>query len=372
MVGFTNKFPKWAIAWKYPADEVPTKLLGITVQVGRTGALTPVAELTPVQLAGTTVARATLHNSDRLRELDLHLGDTVIVRKAGEIIPEVVRVIPELRPADAEAVSLPEHCPACHSPVVRKEEEAVTRCVNPACPAIVAGGILHWVSRSAMDIQGMGEKLVEQLVQTGLVRSIPDLYDLQEEQLIGLERMGKKSALKLVEAIAHSKTKPYDRVLYGLGIRLVGTTIAKLLAKNFPDIQQLASADLETITNVHGIGAEIAQSVQNWFADAQHQELIRRLQAVGIQLANDNSEHPTSNQLALAGKTLVITGTLPTLSRSSAKELIEKAGGKVTETVTKRTSYLVVGAEAGSKLDKAKTLGITCLTEAELLALIQP
>ncbi|MFN3926724.1 MAG: NAD-dependent DNA ligase LigA [Pseudanabaenaceae cyanobacterium] len=366
-LGFTHKFPKWAIAWKYPADEVPTKLLGITFQVGRTGAITPVAELEPVTLAGTTVARASLHNRDRLEELDVHIGDTVVVRKAGEIIPEIVRVLRELRPDSAQPVGMPDHCPACGQPVVKKTAEAVTRCVNPNCPAIIKGTILHWASRNAMNIQGLGEKLVEQLVSRGWVHSIPDLYYLQMAQLMELERIGEKSAHKLLTAIEQSKAQPYDRALYGLGIPLVGSAIAKLLVKHFPDIESLGRADPTTIANIYGIGSEIAASIGQWFAEPRHQQLIRELQTIGIKLSTNQ---PQWTALPLTGKTIVITGTLPTLTRSAAKQLIEKAGGKVTESVSKKTDYLVVGAEAGSKLDKAKALGITCISEAELLALI--
>ncbi len=366
--GFTQKFPRWAIAWKYPALEVPTKLLGVTFQVGRTGAITPVAELEPVELAGTTVARASLHNGDRLQELDVHQGDTVVVRKAGEIIPEIVRVIPELRPSGADPVLMPTHCPECASPLVK--EEAITRCVNPQCPAIVCGSILHWVSRPAMDIQGLGEKLVRQLVANGLVNNVADLYTLTPEHLQNLERMGAKSAQKIVQAIAKSREKPYGKVLYGLGIRHVGATIAQLLSAHFPSIDQLAKASPEAIASIHGIGTEIAQSVVQWFADPHHQQLIQALAQHGLQLRTANpSAKPVLGKLA--GKTFVITGTLPTLKRETAKEMIEAEGGKVSESVSSKTSYLVVGKDAGSKLAKAKKLGIPLLSENELMQLLQ-
>ncbi len=369
--GFTQKFPRWAIAWKYPALEVPTKLITVTFQVGRTGAITPVAELQPVELAGTTVARATLHNSDRLHELDLHYGDTVIVRKAGEIIPEIVRVIPELRPSTAKPVVIPSHCPECSSPLVKPETEAVTRCINPHCPAIVCGSILHWVSRPAMDIQGLGEKLVKQLVDQHLVGNVADLYDLTVEQLQSLERMGTRSAEKLVRAIAASRQKPFSKVLYGLGIRHVGSAIANLLTEHFPSVEQLAQASPEAIAAVHGIGTEIAQSVVQWFAEPSHQQLLQALGKHGIKLSA--SDTPIANKTSagkLTGKTLVITGTLPTLKRETAKEMIESAGGKVSESVSSKTSYLVVGADAGTKLAKATKLGIPLLSENELLQLL--
>lgn len=369
-LGFTNKFPRWAIAWKYPAEEVPTTINAIAVQVGRTGALTPVAELAPVQLAGTTVARATLHNSDRIAELDLHIGDTAIVRKAGEIIPEVVRVLSDLRPANAVRFQMPTHCPECNSLVIKPVDEAVTRCVNPTCPAIVRGAIEHWVSRDALDINGIGEKLVRQLVEAQLVQSVADLYDLTLEQLLSLERMGQKSAEKILAAIAQSQQKPWARVLYGLGIRHVGSTNANLIAENFPNVQQLAEAEPEAIASIYGIGTEIAQAVHQWFSNPVNQTLLQRLQFTSLQFASVASALPKSVNLSQAGKTFVITGTLPTLKRDEAKNLIQQAGGKVSDSVSKKTDYVVVGEEAGSKLQKAQSLGITCLSEAELLKLL--
>jgi DNA ligase (NAD+) len=367
-LGFTHKFPRWAIAWKYPAEELPTKLMSVTVQVGRTGALTPVAELEPVLLAGTTVARATLHNSDRIAELDLHLGDTVIIRKAGEIIPEVVRVLLELRSPTAAKVVMPTQCPECQSTVVKPETEAVTRCVNPICPAIVRGAIEHWVGRDAMDINGIGEKLVRQLVEAHLVEAVADLYDLTVEQLMQLERMGKKSADKAIEAIALSKQKPWSRVLYGLGIRHVGSSNAQLLAENFPNVEQLAATQPEAIASIYGIGTEIAHAVYEWFQQPKNQQAIARLNLAGLQLIGEAKSIATS--AVLLGKVFVITGTLPTLKRDEAKAKIQSAGGKVTESVSKKTDYLVVGEDAGSKLTKAQSLGVTCLTESELLELL--
>jgi DNA ligase (NAD+) len=369
-IGFTQKFPRWAIALKYPAEEAPTILERITVQVGRTGALTPIAELKPVQLAGTTVSRASLHNRDRLAELNLHLGDTVIVRKAGEIIPEVVRVLAELRPKGAQIYQMPTRCPECGQPVEQPAGEAITRCINTSCPAILRGALSHWASRDAMDINGLGEKLVLQFADAGLVRSVADLYDLTVDRLLHLDRMGKKSAEKLVAAIAESKTKPWSRVLYGLGIRHVGSVNAQTLTEHFPSAEVLAQADVKAIAAVYGIGDEIAQSVYRWFHTPANLELIRRLQIAGVQLVGEVSargDRPADN---LTGQTFVITGTLPTLKRDEAKALIQQAGGRVTDSVSKKTSYVVVGAEAGSKLEKAESLGITLLTEAELLALL--
>lgn len=368
-LGFTQKFPRWAIALKYAAEEAPTRVENIAVNVGRTGALTPLAEMRPVQLAGTTVSRATLHNSDRIAELDIRIGDTVIVRKAGEIIPEVVRVLKELRPGDANPFVMPTHCPVCGQSVVREMDEAVTRCVNASCPAILKGAIEHWVSRDALDINGMGEKLVHQLVDKGVVHSVADLYDLTEDKFYALDRMGTKTAQNLLLAIAASKNQPWARVLYGLGIRHVGSVNAQSLTKKFPTVEQLAKASQAEIETVYGIGAEIAQSVYQWFRIDANQTLISRLQAAGLQLVASAPEEGDGNQ-KLAGKTFVVTGTLPTLKRDEAKALIQKAGGKVTDSVSKKTDYLVVGEDAGSKLTKAQELGITQLSEEQLLELL--
>ncbi len=366
-LGFTQKFPRWAIALKYAAQEAPTRLENIAINVGRTGALTPLAQMRPVQLAGTTVSRATLHNADRIRELDIRIGDTIIVRKAGEIIPEVLRVLLELRPLDAQVFQMPQNCPVCNQLVVRTLGEAVTRCVNASCPAIVKGAIEHWVSRDALDINGMGEKLGHQLVDKGLVNSVADIYELTNQKLQTLERMGNKLAEKLIDAIALSKTKPYSRVLYGLGIRHVGSVNAQTLTQQFPTVEQLAQAEINEIAAVYGIGAEIAGSVHQWFRIEANQTLISRLQNLGLQLEAEFKDTPTT---PLSGKTFVITGTLPTLKREETKELIEKTGAKVTDSVSKKTDYLVVGEAAGSKLAKAQKLGITCLEEAQLLELL--
>jgi len=370
-LGFTQKFPRWAIALKYPAEEAPTVVKNISVNVGRTGALTPLAEMQPVQLAGTTVQRATLHNSDRIAELDIRIGDTVIVRKAGEIIPEVVRVLLELRPTDTQPFQMPTHCPVCNQPVVRPVGEAVTRCINASCQAILKGALVHWASRNALDINGLGEKIVQQLVDQGVVHSVADLYDLTAEQLASMERMGKKLAEKLVGAIANSKTQPWSRVLYGLGIRHVGSVNAQTLTQQFPTVEQLAGASAATIEGVYGIGPEIAQSVFQWFQVPANQALINRLREGGLQLAAEGRVTAEPKSQPLSGKTFVITGTLPTLKRDEAKELIEKAGGKVTNSVSSKTDYLVVGEEAGSKLEKAQALGITQLSEVQLLELLE-
>jgi DNA ligase (NAD+) len=321
------------------------------------------------------VSRATLHNADRLAELDLHAGDTVVVRKAGEIIPEVVRVLSELRPAKAQRLDLPHTCPECGSELVREEGEAATRCVNSSCPAILRGALRHWVSKGALDVDGLGSKLIEQLVDRGLVRSITDLYGLDAALLASLERMGTKSADNLVAALAASKTQPWHRQLYGLGIHHVGEVNAKALAKAFPSAAELATAaegTPELITAVYGIGGEIAQSLQQWLATPANQQLLSQLERLGFSLAASPESEDGHGAAPLAGQTFVLTGTLPSLSRSQAQALIEAAGGKVTGSVSKKTSYVVAGEEAGSKLSKAESLGVAVLDEAGLQLLLQP
>ena len=376
--GFTQKAPRWAIALKYPAEEAPSKLLRLACQVGRTGVVTPVAEFEAVPLAGTSVSRATLHNADRLKELDLHAGDTIVVRKAGEIIPEVVRVLPELRPQDAQRLHLPHTCPECSSELVRGEGEAATRCINSSCPAILRGALRHWVSKAAMDVDGLGGKLIEQLVDRGLVHSIADLYRLDAALLSSLERMGQKSADNLIQALEHSRQQGWARQLYGLGIHHVGEVNAKALAATFPDAQCLGTAALsapDSITAVFGIGDEISQSLQQWFRNPANQCLLEDLRSLAFSLALNaeelESQATTSAQRHLDGSTFVLTGTLPNLTRSQAKQLIEAAGGKVSGSVSKKTSYVVAGDEAGSKLTKAEGLGVTILDETALQDLVR-
>jgi DNA ligase (NAD+) len=367
-LGFTQKFPRWAVALKYPAEEVPTIVKDIIVNVGRTGAVTPMAVMEPVQVAGTTVQRATLHNRDRVAELDIRVGDTVIIRKAGEIIPEVVKVLPELRPANTHAYEMPTRCPECDSPLVRPLEEAVTRCVNSSCPAILRGSLVHWASRDALDIRGLGEKVVILLIEQGLIRSIADLYRLEIEEIAQLERMGRKSAANLITAIEESKNQPWARVLYGLGIRYVGAVNAKILTESFSNVEILGNASVTALASVYGIGDQIAESVHDWFRVEANRQLVEELKKAGLSVAA--IAKPKITTTAITGKTFVITGTLPTLKRDEAKEFIEKAGGKVTGSVSKKTDYLVVGEDAGSKLDKAIELGIKQLSEAQLLALL--
>ena len=289
--GFTQKAPRWAIAYKYPPEEAPSRLLRLEAQVGRTGVVTPVALFEPVALAGTSVSRATLHNADRLAALDLHAGDTIVVRKAGEIIPEVVRVLPELRPRGAPPLELPDSCPVCGSALVREAGEAATRCVNSSCPAILRGALRHWVSKGALDVDGLGGKLIEQLVERGLVRSIADLYRLDAALLASLERMGETSAANLVAALATSRQQPWHRVLYGLGIHHVGAVNAKALARAFPAADALAAAEPEQVSAIHGIGATIAESLQQWFGTAANRRLLAELAALGLPLAEIGRAH---------------------------------------------------------------------------------
>jgi DNA ligase (NAD+) len=375
--GFTQKAPRWAIALKYAAEEAPSRLLRLVAQVGRTGKVTPVAEFEPVGLAGTSVSRATLHNADRLRELELHSGDTIVVRKAGEIIPEVVRVLAELRPRGARLLSLPSLCPECGSELVREEGEADTRCVNRSCPAILRASLRHWVSKGAMDVEGLGSKLIAQLVDRGLVRSIADLYRLDGALLASLERMGEKSATNLVEALASSKAQPWPRQLYGLGIHHVGEVNAKALARAFVDgasLRRAVEEEPERISAVYGVGPEITESLQQWFATPANRALLQELEAMGFSLASQGSEPPQPEQgsgAPLAGQTFVLTGTLPTLSRRQAQDLIEAAGGKVSSAVSRKTTYLVAGDEAGSKLSKAESLGVAVLDEQGFRELLE-
>jgi len=380
IAGFTDTHPRWAVALKYPAEEAPTRLLRIICQVGRTGVVTPVAEFQPVQLAGTIVSRATLHNANRVAELDLHAGDNIIVRKAGEIIPEVAGVLPELRTSTAISLILPDNCPECGSQLVREEGEAATLCINSSCPAIILASLCHWVSKKALDVDGLGSKAMEQMVGCGLVKSIADLYRLETSVLASLERMGEKSALNIVSELSGSKTKPWHRKLYGLGIRNIGEVSAKALSKAYPNAKALKQESLEhpeKITELAGFGQEISKSLQQWFSNEANQDLIDELSSLGIEMGVEAEElvqqttlGPLSRSNLLAGKKFVLTGKLPSLSRNEAQSLIEAAGGKVIESVSKQTDYLVTGEKAGTKLVKAVALGVPVLNEAGLQELL--
>ena len=375
--GFNAKAPRWAVAYKYAPEEAPSRLLRVVAQVGRTGVVTPVAEFEPVPLAGTTVSRATLHNADRIAELDLRQGDTIVVRKAGEIIPEVVRVLPELRPAGAAVVQLPDHCPACHSELVRAAGEAATRCINNSCPAQLKGAVRQWVSRAAMDVDGLGSRTIAILVERGLVNRLSDLYRLDAATLASLEGMGQRSAAKLVQALEASRQQPWHRLLFALGIRNIGPVNAKALAAAFPSSAQLAHAalhDPEILLAIYGIGSEIADALSEWLTNPTNQALLQELQALGFCLAvpTNSKGNPSADSggTRLENKTFVLTGSLPTLKRSEAQELIEAAGGRVSGSVSQKTSYVVAGNEAGSKLSKAKQLGVPVLDESALLNLL--
>jgi DNA ligase (NAD+) len=367
-LGFTNKFPRWAVALKYPAEEAPTRVLDISVNVGRTGAITPLAHLEPVQLGGTTVQRATLHNGDLIDQLDIRIGDTVIVCKAGEIIPKVVRVLTELRPTGTSAFKMPSSCPVCNSAVVKSEKEAVLRCNNPSCAAILKGSLVHWVSRDALDINGVGEKLIEQLVDRKFISSVADLYDLTVEKLMTLERMGEKSAIKTVEGIASSKTRDWSRVLYGLGIRQIGNNGANILTERFPSIDLLLQASIVDLQDIRDVGLETAQSVYNWLQQPENIALIARLKVAGLQFERSIAASNNISEI-FADQTFVITGTLPTLKRDEARDLIQSHGGKVSDSISAKTNYLLAGEKAGSKLAKAEKLGVKVISEAELIEL---
>ena len=365
LLGATSKFPRWAVAFKYPPEEKETTLRDILIQVGRTGALTPTAVFEPITLAGTTVSRAVLHNQDFINEKGVAVGDRIIVRKAGDIIPEVVAVAHHQE--GAPPYQIPSICPSCGSIAEREEGEAVLRCVNMACPAQVARNLVHFASRDAMDVDGLGPAIVHQLLDAGLVQSFADLYTLEEGQLAKLERMGKRSAKNLVNALEASKSRDLSTLLFALGIRGIGQRSAQLLAQRFGEMDGVMSATAEEIAGIEGYGEIMAQSVVDFFALEQNRRLIERLKELGLNMRCDTV--PAAG--TLSGKTFVLTGTLPTLSRSEAKAMIEAVGGKVSGSVSKKTGYVVAGEEAGSKLTKANELGIPVIGEDELRAMIE-
>jgi DNA ligase (NAD+) len=370
-LGFVSRAPRFAIAHKFPAEEAMTIVQDIGVQVGRTGAITPVARLNPVSVGGVTVTNATLHNEDEVRRKDIRIGDTVIVRRAGDVIPEVVAYVPELRPENARTFVMPASCPVCGSPIVRPEEEAVARCSGGwiKCPAQRKGGLLHFVSRRAMDIEGFGEQLVEQLVDKHVITTAADMYKLGLNALCELDRMADKSARNLLNALEKSKSTTLARFIYALGIRHVGESTAKELASHFGNLDALLQASEEQLLEVADIGPVGAKSIISFLSDPLNRELIEQLRAVGIHWPE--SERANSAPKALQGKTFVLTGTLPTLTRDEAAQLIEAAGGKVAGSVSKKTSYVVAGEEAGSKLTKAQELGVPILDEAGLHRLLE-
>jgi DNA ligase (NAD+) len=366
-LGFTAKAPRWAIAYKYAARQAVTTVESIGVQVGRTGALTPVAHLKPVEVSGVTVSRATLHNEDEIERLGLEIGDEVVIERSGDVIPKVVRV--EKRGAHRVPFHMPASCPICGGHVIREEGEVARRCINVNCPAKLKESVLHFASRSVMNIDGVGDALVDQLVDRGLVKGVADLYSLTAEQLISLERMGEKSANNIIRNIENSKRNPLPRVLSALGIRFVGERTAVFLAEYFGSMEAIESAALEQLQQAEEVGPKIAESIFQFFREPRNRELVERLRAAGLQFT-----HATTRPKAgpLAGYTLVLTGTLPTLSRDEAKQLIENAGGKVSSAVSKKTSYVVAGEDAGSKLAKAQELGIKILSEEQLVGMTRP
>ncbi|MGN1433594.1 MAG: NAD-dependent DNA ligase LigA [Ruminococcus sp.] len=366
LLGSTAKYPKWAEAYKYPPEEKPTKLLNIEINVGRTGVLTPVGNFEPVLLAGTTVSRATLHNKDFIEEKGICVGDTVIIRKAGEIIPEVLSVKEHCE--NAVPFEFPSLCPSCGSPVSQDEGEAAIRCTNTDCPAQLMRHLIHFVGRDAMDIDGLGPAVLEQLVNEGLVKSPADLYRLKAENISSLERMAEKSANNLISAIEKSKENELYRLVFALGIRNIGLKAAKLLCENFPTIDDIMNAKAADFETIDGFGEVMALSIENYFSLDSTKELIADLKLLGLKM---KSSAPKSDGGIFSGKTFVLTGTLPTMKRSEASKIIEENGGKTSSSVSKKTSYVLAGEEAGSKLTKAQSLGITIITEEEFKAMLE-
>ena len=367
-LGFVSRAPRWAIAHKFPAEEAHTELLGIDVQVGRTGSITPVARLRPVQVAGVTVMNATLHNEDELRRKDIHIGDHVVVRRAGDVVPEVVRVISEKRPQDAKRFEMPNICPSCNSRLVKDKDEAVLRCVNGiSCPAQKKQGLMHFVSRKAMNIDGLGEKIIDQLMDSNLLNQTSDFYRLKKEQLLSLERFAEKSADNLIKSIENSKNTSMARFIYALGIRNVGEATANDLANHFGNLNKIKQASLDQLIEVRDIGPTVAESIFKYFNSSESVNEIEQLVSLGIHWQDIKLDLNKNRELE--GQVFVLTGTLPTLKRDEAKALIMNAGGKVSGSVSKNTDYVVVGDEAGSKLEAAKKLNITIIDESKLIEL---
>ncbi|GAE36271.1 NAD-dependent DNA ligase LigA [Halalkalibacter akibai] len=369
-MGFTAKSPRWAIAYKFPAEEVVTILKDIELSIGRTGVVTPTAILSPVTVAGTTVKRASLHNEDLIREKDLKLGDSVVIKKAGDIIPEVVNVLTELRDGTEREFKMPTHCPACEKELVRLEGEVALRCINPQCPAQIREGLIHFVSRNAMNIDGLGEKVISQLFAHDLVRDVADIYKLERDELLKLERMGEKSVDKLLSSIEKTKENSLERLLFGLGIRFVGAKAAKTLAMEFETITRIKEATEEELIAVNEIGEKMAASVKRYFETPEVLELIDELLALGVNTTYKGAKAPVESEVKdspFLGKTVVLTGKLEQLTREEAKEKIEALGGKVTGSVSKKTDLVIAGEEAGSKRTKAEELNIEIWDEAKLV-----
>ena len=366
ILGSTAKCPKWAVAYKYPPEQKESRVADIVVQVGRTGVLTPKAVLEPVRLAGTTVTNATLHNQDYITEKDIRIGDTVVVQKAGEIIPEIVSVVKEKRPEGTKPYHLPDKCPVCGAAVLRDPDGAAVRCTGAECPAQLLRNMIHFASRDAMDIDGVGPAVLQQLIESGLVSNPADLYDLRAEQLEGLDRMGKKSAQNAVDAIARSKENDLWRLIFALGIRQVGAKAAKILATHFGSMDGLRRATAEELTEIDDVGAVTADYITHWMQSDQAADLLARLQKAGVNMEC----HQELVDRRFAGMTFVLTGALTRFTREEAGEMIELRGGKVSSSVSKKTTYVVAGENAGSKLKKAGELGVSVLSEEEFLALL--
>lgn len=371
-LGYTVKSPRWAIAYKFPAEEVETKLIDVELSVGRTGVVTPTAILEPVRVAGTTVQRASLHNEDLIKEKDIRVGDFVIIKKAGDIIPEVVRPLPEKRTGEEQPFAMPEQCPECGSELVRLDEEVALRCINPKCPAQIREGLIHFVSRNAMNIDGLGEKVITQLFDKNLVSNVADLYKLKYDQLIALERMGDKSVNNLLSAIEASKDNSLERLLFGLGIRHVGAKAARILAEHYEHIDRLMAATEEELQSINEIGEKMANSIVTYFQLPEVKELITELKNLGVNVTYKGPKVSRSEQIesAVAGKTIVLTGKLERYSRSKAKEKLEQLGAKVTGSVSKNTDVVIAGTDAGSKLKKAQDLGIEVWNEEQLVEVL--
>ena len=369
ILGATGKDPRWATAYKYPPEQVETTLEDIDWRVGRTGVLTPTAVLTPVKLSGSVISRATLHNEDFIRAKDIRIGDRVVINKAGEIIPEVLRVVAEKRTGDEKEVEIPSVCPECGWRVERQGEEAAIRCTNPHCPALGREGLIHFVSRDAMNIDGCGPSVINALLDAGLVRDAADLYSLRKEDLLKLERMGEKSADNLLAALAESKKNELDKLLFALGIRHVGAKVARILATEFGSMEKLQQAQPEELAQIRDIGDKIAESAVTWLNVPANIDLVERLAAAGLTMTFTPPASQEDNPFF--GKTLVFTGTMPTLGRAEAKTMAQDVGAKVSGSVSKKTDYVIAGAEAGSKLEKAQQLGVTVIDEAEFLRLLK-
>ena len=361
VLGSTSKSPRWAAAYKFPAEKKKTVIKDIYVQVGRTGALTPNAELEPVKLAGSTVSRATLHNIDYIRQKDIRVGDTVIVQKAGDIIPEVVEVVEDKRKGEEKEFHMPTQCPVCHADVIKEEGEAVTKCTGIECPAQLLRNIIHFAARNAMDIEGLGPAIIQQLLDKELIKGAADLYNLDFDELVKMERMGEKSAQNLLNAIENSKDNDLSRLLFGLGIPLIGQRAAQILAEHFESIDHLAQAEEEQLAGIHEIGEKMAVSVVRFFKQEQTIDTIEKLRSAGVNFTSKHNGDKKDNHLE--GLTFVITGTLANYTRDQAKEMIEKCGGRVSGSVSKKTSYVLAGEKAGSKLDKANQLGVKVIDE---------